>query len=163
VKEWLSAHLVYIRIFLILLVLGAAYAKGHHDGAESGAVAVAKQSAKTAGEAAKRADQTVVAINAARTKEQSWADKFAAADSNHQEDMRRAQASYDRTVADLRAGNLRLRSQWRCPISAPAGADQGRSGGADDWQASAGRIVRAADQCDAQVRRLQDKLKAERQ
>lgn len=160
---WLKAHLAAIRLILLAAVLACAYVKGHHDGAESGAVKVAQQSAKTANDAAKRASAAVVAIQAARSKEQWWASAFANADAQNQKDMRDAQADYDRTVADLRAGNLRLRAQWRCPMSAAANADSGGSGGSDDWQTSAGRIVRAADQCDAQVRRLQTKLKAERQ
>lgn len=157
---WLKARLIWIGVLIVLALMLGVYAKGFHDGSEKGAVELARQSAKTADDAAKRARQSVAAIQAARAREQSWADKFAHADATHEEDMRRAQADYDRTVADLRAGNLRLRAQWRCPMSAPAGVDHGGSGGAGDWQASAGRIVRAAEQCDAQVRRLQSKLKA---
>lgn len=64
-------------------------------------------------------------------------------------------------VADLRAGNLRMRDHW---LGCQAALQQGshpaivtESGGAArDREESAGRIVRAAAECDAQVTGLQD-------
>ena len=69
-------------------------------------------------------------------------------------------------VADLRAGNRRLRDDWsgcsadRVSIIAAAavGADAAEQRRAD----SAGRIIGAADACDAQVKGLQALLIAER-
>ncbi len=78
-----------------------------------------------------------------------------------------AQAAGDRVAADLRAGNLRLQDRWRgCEagrVSATAGSPGESDAAADERAASAGRIVAAADQCDAQVKGLQDFIRSERQ
>lgn len=72
-------------------------------------------------------------------------------------------------VADLRAGNLRLREQWRnrvCPASegqAAAGAPEG-SDGTDQLRAeSAGRIIGIGARADALTAWLQAELLATRQ
>lgn len=78
-----------------------------------------------------------------------------------------AQAAADRTIADLRAGTLRLRERWQgCEarsMSAPAGSSGEPDAAAADRAESAGRIVRAADEADAQIRALQDFIRSERQ
>lgn len=70
-------------------------------------------------------------------------------------------------VADgLRAGNLRLQQRWAgcearvSDLSASSGPVDDR---ADDRAGSAGRIVRAAAACDAQVRGLQALVRADRE
>ena len=78
-----------------------------------------------------------------------------------------AEAAAKRTVADLRAGNLVLRERWTaCKASAdlPAtAADPSEpDAGTHDREESAGRIIQAAAQCDAQVRGLQELLLLER-
>lgn len=64
-----------------------------------------------------------------------------------------------RVAADLRADNLRLREHWRsCESTRLPGIDPAAAeldAAADDRAESAGRIVRAAAECDAQVRGLQ--------
>ncbi len=78
-----------------------------------------------------------------------------------------AEAAAKRTVADLRAGNLVLRERWSaCKASADlpaaaAGPSEPDATAADREQ-SAGRIVQAAAQCDAQVKGLQELLSLER-
>ena len=79
-----------------------------------------------------------------------------------------AEATAKRTVADLRAGNLVLRDRW---ASCQASADLPRAAanssepdaGTSDREESAGRIIQAAAQCDAQVKGLQELLTLERQ
>lgn len=71
-----------------------------------------------------------------------------------------AQAAADRTVADLRAGNIRLRAHWEgCQATASlstAAAVAASSGDAAELRAaSAARIVRLGAECDAHVRGLQ--------
>lgn len=70
-------------------------------------------------------------------------------------------------VADgLRAGNLRLQQRWAgCEARVPdLAASPGQpDGAADDRADSAGRIVRAAAACDAQVRGLQALVRADRE
>ena len=79
-----------------------------------------------------------------------------------------AEATAKHTVADLRAGNLVLHNRWAsCQASlgmpaAPAAPGEPDAGTADRAE-SAGRIVQAAAQCDAQVRGLQQLLILERQ
>lgn len=64
-----------------------------------------------------------------------------------------------RVVADLRADNLRLRQYWTgCEFSrvpTATGPASEPDAAADDRAESAARIVRAAAECDAQVRGLQ--------
>lgn len=72
-----------------------------------------------------------------------------------------------RTVADLRSGNLRLQQRWAgCETQrlSEASATASQSDAASwDRSESAGRIVRAAKQCDAQVEGLQRLLTLERE
>lgn len=70
-------------------------------------------------------------------------------------------------VADgLRAGNLRLQQRWagcEARVSDLAAASGQPDGGADDRADSAGRIIRAAAACDAQVRGLQALIRSDRE
>jgi hypothetical protein len=69
-------------------------------------------------------------------------------------------------VADLRSGNARLRQRWtscqaeHLPDASAASSEPDES--TRDREESAGRIIRAAAQCDAQVRGLQALLMFER-
>ena len=79
-----------------------------------------------------------------------------------------AEANAKRVVADLRAGNLVLRDRWTAcqaslDVSATPTAPSEPDAGAGDREESAGRIVQAAAQCDAQVKGLQSLLRLERQ
>jgi hypothetical protein len=74
----------------------------------------------------------------------------------------------DRTIADLRAGNLRLRKQWTCD-SGPAGNGPaaGALGPADDAaadlrEADSGSLVRIGANADTLVRWLQREVLATR-
>lgn len=78
-----------------------------------------------------------------------------------------AEATGAAVTADLRAGNLRLQQRWAgCEtqrLSDAAAAAGELDAAARDREESAGRIVRAAAQCDAQVRGLQELLILERE
>lgn len=93
----------------------------------------------------------------ARAKEQAAGERQAAIEAQYLKDQQDAQAEYDRVVAALRAGELKLRQRWRCPASVPGIANTAGQpdAGADDGAESAARIVRAAAECDAQVKGLQ--------
>ena len=112
------------------------------------------------------AQQTAAAEAAARTSEQKISAATAAAAANYEKGKSDAQAVADGVVAALRADNLRLRQTWRCPatVSVPAApaAAGGADAAADDRSESAGRIVRAAAECDAQVKALQELVLADR-
>ncbi len=131
-----------------------------------------KQAART-GEAKARADlaelQGQVAVAAAEA-ERDKADREAhvrdlldASNKAREEGIAHAVEEQQRLVADLRAGNVRLREQWagcRSQVSGDAGAGQEPDAGADDRAASAGRVVRAADDADIQIRGLQQYAEA---
>ena len=78
-----------------------------------------------------------------------------------------AEATGAAVAADLRAGNLRLQQRWAgCEtqrLSDAAAVAGELDAAARDREESAGRIVRAAAQCDAQVRGLQELLILERE
>lgn len=112
------------------------------------------------------AQQVAIAEQMAREAEHRHAADMARIGLEHQEALKNAQAGYDRTVADLRSGNLRLQERWRsCAANLPSagGAGSVADAGADDRSESAARIVRAAAECDAQVRGLQSVILADRQ
>ncbi|MGH8039182.1 MAG: endopeptidase [Stenotrophomonas sp.] len=78
----------------------------------------------------------------------------------YEEEKKDAQAESDRLVADLRAGNRQLHQRWQAAIhttvlSQPVATASQSDGGVDERIQSAGRIIAAVDQCDAQVRALQ--------
>lgn len=108
-----------------------------------------------------------------KAKEKARADRDAlavaqnAASAAYEKGKRDAEQNSKRVVADLRTGNLVLRNRWTaCQASldvptTPAGPSEPDAGAADRAE-SAGRIVQAAAQCDAQVRGLQELLLLER-
>lgn len=78
----------------------------------------------------------------------------------YEQEKKHAQDESDRLVDDLRAGQRQLHQRWQAALhtaamSQAASAASQPDGGADDRFQSAGRIIGAADQCDAQVRALQ--------
>ena len=104
----------------------------------------------------------------ARATEQRHAADLTRIGREHKEAMTDAQAAADRLVADLRAGNVRLQDRWRGCVAASgvpgsAGSAAGSDAGARDREESAGRIVLAARQCDAQVKGLQAVILSDRQ
>ena len=114
------------------------------------------------------ADAARKAERDARLAEQASARRLAEVAARYEQEKIDAQAAADRITADLRAGNVSLHRRWQaCAATADlsgASAAAGQpDGGADDRAASAVRIVRAAAQCDAQVRGLQDVVRADRE
>jgi len=162
---WLKAHLPAIRLIVLAVALFGAYVKGHNDGAETGAIAIAKQSAATAKEASQRALAFANAVQVARAAEQRQANAFAQIDTKFQGDMRYAQALSASTVAGLRAGTVRLSSTWRCPATGLPAAAAGPSAtaSADGLRfESAGRIIGYVRQLQAERDEAVSLLEAER-
>lgn len=104
---------------------------------------------------------------AAREQERKHVEEIASIEAGYQQNLEMVAHKSRVVIDDLRAGNLRLREQWqgcqadRVPDSPAAAAsvdaaEQGRA-------ASAARIVRAADTCDAQVAALQALVRADRE
>jgi len=106
------------------------------------------------------------AEHAARVEEQTRGRYIAGVDAAYQGGLTDAQAKGERVAADLRAGTLKLRQRWQgcearhVPSATPAAGKP--DGEADDRAESAGRIVRAAAECDAQVQGLQALIQADR-
>jgi hypothetical protein len=108
--------------------------------------------------AAKYAEAERDAVQAARAEEQAMASVVDAVAKAYERGKVDAKAAGDRVAAGLRAGNVRLREQWRgCEARLPGTApDPGELADAADWRAgSAGRIVGATARDAAQIRCLQ--------
>ena len=160
----MNLSLILALILAAILGLGGAGVAGYNKG-KTDAERVAKlkmdehlvedrEAERTATEAASRhKDELAAAQN-----------KVSAAYEKGKSD---AEAAAKRTVADIRAGNLVLRNRWTAckaslgmPTAPPAPGEP--DAGTADRDESAGRIVQAAAQCDAQVRGLQELLLLER-
>jgi Bacteriophage lysis protein. len=143
----------------IALIAGA-FALGHHGAAQDGALELAKYQQGVA-------QDNQRATAAQLEYERAQAVQFDETAKKFEQDKANAKATSDRVVADLRSGNLRLQQRWATQVlasqAATAAGPGGADAGADDRAESAGRIVRAAAECDAQVRGLQDILTKERQ
>lgn len=66
----------------------------------------------------------------------------------------------DRTIADLRTGNLQLRDHWACAVppaetGGPAAAGAGSDDATERRREGAGALVQVADDADAQLRACQ--------
>lgn len=118
--------------------------------------------ARIAADAKADADAQIVA----RTREYEAAIASAQIASDYERAKHDAQTTADSVVADLRAGTLRLREQWRgCQadvVSTIAAAAAGADAAEQRRRDSAGAIVRAATACDAQVTGLQRIVVADR-
>ena len=154
-----------LRYWPHLLALALAFGAGAWVGYQPGSAKAAKAETALAQYRQEAAEQIAAAESMARQAEHRHAADMARIGQEHQEALRNAQAGYDRTVADLRSGNLRLQERWRsCAASlpGPGGAAGQPDAAADDRSESAGRIVRAAAECDAQVLGLQGVIRADR-
>jgi hypothetical protein len=114
---------------------------------------------------AQRATAAAQASEQARQAEAEKADLANQVAIEYERGKQDAQAVADRVADDLRAGALRLRKQWQgCEARVPeAATGPGEpDAGAADRAEGARRIVRAAAECDAQVKGLQALVKADR-
>lgn len=162
-KYWRQIALV---AFLVA-VLGAVWFGGVRHGVAKGERAVRASEVAAANARADAAEDRAKAAEDQAKRYQTRAESQAAIATQYQEALLDANRKHDRTVADLRAGSLKLRDLWRgCKVPAAGQAAPGGSepdGEADDRAESAARIVRAAATCDAQVIALQSILTSERQ
>lgn len=132
-----------------------------------GSAAVANAGKDAAIQERDQARAEVDALRSTLDTERKRADAMKAIAQTYEEEKDAAAAESDRVIADLRAGNLRLRKLWQAQAAtadlsqAVARAAQPDEG-ARDREESAARIVRAADECDAQVRGLQRVIEADR-
>jgi Bacteriophage Rz lysis protein len=96
----------------------------------------------------------------ARAKEAAQRQALDAIATQYEQDKVNAQAKADRTIADLRAGSVRLRSHWQgcvatSELSGAAATASQLDGGAGLREADIGRVSGIGARCDAHVRGLQ--------
>lgn len=101
----------------------------------------------------------------ARRAEQAAVQAFADAADEYERGKNDAQVAADRTIADLRAGNVRLRDHWQgCAATSHVSGDATAAALADAAaelrRAGAGALVSIGDSCDAQIRGLQRVIEA---
>lgn len=101
---------------------------------------------------------------AARTAEHEQADKLAAIGAKHEEDRAAAPSVADALVADLRAGNVRLRKEWAgCEtrlLSEAVASTVERDALAQRREELAGAVVRVGRDADDHVRACQAVIRA---
>lgn len=161
----MNLSLILALILAAVLSTGGAgyigYAKGKTDAELVAKVAMDKHLSEDREAETKAKDK-------AREDRDKLADAQNAVSAAYEKGKRDAEANAKRIVADLRAGNLVLRERWStCKagdgLPNPAANTGEPDAGTADRDESAGRIVQAAAQCDAQVKGLQNLLRLERQ
>ncbi len=161
----MNLNLILALIIAAILGLGGAGAAGYYKGKVD-----AERVAKLAMDEHLVEDREAerVATEVANRYKDALATAQNAVSAAYEKGKKDAEATAKRTVADLRAGNLVLRDRWAScqassglprPTAAPGEPDAGTA----DRAESAGRIVQAAAQCDAQVKGLQELLRLERE
>jgi len=145
---------------------------GYHVASLAGDAALEKAKAEWAKQREDFATARADAETAQRKAEQGQADALAKAADSYQKGKDDANRSTDQRVADLVAGNLRLRDEWAtCRATSealaagvPSPAAGHRANGEDGLRAAGiGRILRIVGQCQAQRDALQQALMGERE
>lgn len=140
----------------VALVIGGLFLWGRGNSARADAAELRAQASEA----------RVRALNEVIETERAAAKRANAIAAQYEQDKIHAEADAKRVVADLRTGNLRLRSMWEgCQARLPQadGSPGEPDASSDDRAESAGRIVRAADEADAQIKGLQDFIRSERE
>ena len=161
----MNLNLILAVLLAAIVGMGGAGAAGYHKG-KADAERVAKIAMGEHLLADNKAEQDAK-DEAARYKD-ALATAQNAVSAAYEKGKADAEANAKRVVADLRAGNLVLRDRWTsCQASSglprPTPDTSEPDAGTADRDESAGRIVQAAAQCDAQVKGLQNLLRLERQ
>lgn len=149
----------YLTAVLAVLAVAAVMLAMHFRGA----AAVSADLQHQAEQRAAQLDANLKASEAARKAEQAQADKFQAIAQQYEQDKTDAEDRASKLAADLRAERVRLRPEWRCDVPA-ASASAGKPDAGTALRAEgASHLVGNADAADAEIRRLQAILRAERQ
>lgn len=143
---------ILIIVAIIAAVLGSFFAWGHRWSSNEWSVRYTERENELLRDVAE-------AHARALTLEREAATRAADIDAAYQRGRDDVQNRTERTIADLRAGNLRLRHELAaaaCELSGPAAATGGDHAGAAAqlWREAAGDLVRLADECDAVVIQL---------
>lgn len=116
--------------------------------------------AAVAAQEAARANATVQASEDARSREKASQERVERLAAAYEKDKQNAQDSSNRTIDDLRRGNLKLRQHWQAGIATDRLADSAEAARYADELAQlraegARDLVRVGEDADAQVRALQ--------
>ena len=160
----MNLSLILALILAAILGLGGAgvagYSKGKTDAERVAKIAMDKHLIADREEETKAKDKALADRDALAAAQN-------AVSAAYEKGKRDAEQTSKLVAADLRAGNLVLRNRWTAckasidvPTAPPAPSEP--DAGTGDREESAGRIVQAADQCDAQVKGLQELLRLER-
>jgi hypothetical protein len=168
--EALKAKIVVVCLVAALavgLVLGFGVGYWWVDEDRDDAVtALADYKAEQEAKALEAAKQLTVESERRRQAETTLAATNATIGQQYQEDLQNAKTSADGVLADLRAGNVRLRNELAgCQAGRGADADASRrelDAAAELRNEIASRIVRVGADADAQVKGLQRQLEADR-
>lgn len=158
----------YAKLLGAALVVAFLFLGGRSCGKQAGDAEVKALKLQYAQETAHVAGLAIRAAEAVRAEEHQQAQRFVDIAVQNQRKLKDAQANADAVVADLRAGNRRLRQQWQGCVSTSGLAAQAAAGasGADDaadvLPAGVGRVLGIVGACQAHVESLQAVLTAER-
>lgn len=162
--------LVYVKAIVGAAVLATVFFMGRGCGLSANVAEVraaeqreAKGKIDAANQQRDEARAALATEQAAAKDAKTRAEAEAANAENYLESLNNANDKADRLAGDVRAGDVRFRRLWAQCQTVPAaeGAADGEpaiDAGADDRAASSARIVRAAAQCDAQVKALQQQI-----
>lgn len=158
-----SQILLAVKACVLLTLLGFAY----YLGGASERTDFANYRTKVMASTAKAAGLATKASELARKVEQAHADDLAQVAEQYEQDKRTNESAHNDLVAGLRAGTERLHQRWQAALatgdlSRTAASAAESDAAAADREGSAARIIAAADQCDAQVKGLQDVIRADR-
>lgn len=157
----------WIKVAAAVVLFAAGYAAGTYVRSQSARADVNEVKLD------RSADQTGLALAAAqaeatqRAREQAQAAGIKAAAESYQKGKTDAEQVAAKAVADLAAGNRRLRDEWatcRATVTAVSSAAGGQRADGEDGlrEAGIGRVLRIVGQCQAQRDALQQALTAER-
>jgi hypothetical protein len=159
-----AAVLRLVQACVLLTVLGFVYWLG----GQSSRTDLAEYKTKVAVNTAKVANLATVASELARKAEQGKAAEIAGIAEQYEQDKVDAKADSDRAVADLRNGNTRLRQLWQAERATDSLSDAATATRHADEitrlrEEAVGRIRGIGAEADAQIRGLQEVVKADRQ
>ncbi len=163
----LRPYLGLIRVGLYVSVASALFIGGCHMGKSSEKANTAKVQSQFDAYKTKMVALTRQVADATERARQEYNDKSAEAARNYEDGRKSAEQHQTTLVADLRAGNVRLRSEWAACMFAPRKDQAGPAvRGADAAPAvpaeAFARVLRVGDDADNQVRWLQAELMATR-
>lgn len=165
---WCLKHWrVFAALAFLCAVAAAVGYRAYRMGQADGLAQVASMKEAQDNERVRFALEHAKAMEEQAKRYQTRAEAMSATAEQYQKALNDANRKHDRTVADLRAGNLRLRKQWQgCQVPAPGEAATGGRGTDADAELRAddsGHLVRVGAKCDAWIHSLQQTLKDERQ